>query len=62
MSTMRDLVLKLGAAAIVFGLFGLLLSSGLPDGVLAVAGFAVAVAALAIGLRMRTDEPEDHEG
>lgn len=59
---MGDLILKLGLAAIVLGLFGLALSSGLPDAALIVGGFAVAAAAIGIGLRIRADEPKDHEG
>lgn len=59
---MRDLVLKLGFAAIVLGLFGLLVSSGLPDSILIVVGFAVAIGAVLLGLRLRPDEPEDDEG
>ena len=58
---MRDLVLKLGAAAIVLGTFGLVISSGLSDGALIVIGFAVAVIAVGLGLRFRQDEPEDSE-
>lgn len=58
---MHDLVLKLGAAAIILGLFGLLLSSGLPDMALVIAGFGVAVGAIVLGLRLRPDEPEDRE-
>ncbi len=58
---MSDLVLKLGAAAIVLGIFGLLVSSGLPDGALIVGGFAVAVAAVLLGLRLRPDTPKDDE-
>ena len=57
-----DLVLKLGGAIIILGLFGLLVSSGLPDGALIVVGFAVAVGAIWLGLRLRADEPEDDEG
>lgn len=58
---MSDLVLKLGGAIIILGLFGLLVSSGLPDGALIVVGFAVAVGAIWLGLRLRADEPEDDE-
>jgi hypothetical protein len=56
---MRDLVLRLGVAIIVFGLFGLALTSGLPDAMLIVGGFAVAAIAIWLGLRLRGDEPED---
>ena len=56
---MRDLALKLGLAAIALGLFGLLVSSGLPDSALIVVGFAVAVGAILLGLRLRPDESED---
>ena len=58
---MRDLVLKLGLAAIALGLFGVLLSSGLPDSALIVIGFVVAIAAILLGLRLRPDEPTDTE-
>ncbi|MEX1295197.1 MAG: hypothetical protein AB1Z67_03395 [Candidatus Limnocylindrales bacterium] len=58
---MRDLVLKLGAAFVVLGLFGLLVSSGVPDTALIVGGFAVAAGAIWLGLRMRPDEPEDRQ-
>jgi len=59
---MRDLVLKLGFAAIALGLFGLLVSSGLPDSALIVVGFAVGAGAILVGLRLRPDEPDDEEG
>ena len=55
-------ILKLGAAAIVLGVFGLLLSADLPEGALIVGGFAVAVGAVLLGLRLRPDERGDREG
>ena len=58
---MRDLVLKLGGAAIILGIFGLLVSSDLSEGTLIVVGFAVAIGAVLLGLRLRPDEPEDPE-
>jgi len=54
---MRDLVFRLGVAIIVFGVFGLALTSGLPDATLIAGGFAVAVIAIWLGLRLRSDEP-----
>lgn len=59
---MRELVLKLGAAIIILGVFGIVISSGLPDGVLIVIGFAVAVVAVGVGLRVRGDGSQDREG
>jgi Zn-dependent protease with chaperone function len=59
---MRDLVLRLGVAIIILGLFGLLVSSGLPDTALIVIGFAVAIVAVGIGLRFRRDAPTDQDG
>ena len=52
---------KLGLAAIALGLFGVLLSSGLPDSALIVVGFSVAIAAILLGLRLRPDEEEPEE-
>jgi predicted regulator of Ras-like GTPase activity (Roadblock/LC7/MglB family) len=49
------LVLRLGIVAIVVGLTGLVLASGLPDPLLAAIGFAVAALALGLGLRLRRD-------
>ena len=51
-----NIVFKLGAAAVILGVFGLLLGSGLPDLALAAAGFAVAALAIGVGLRIRGDE------
>jgi hypothetical protein len=51
-----NIVFKLGVAAIVLGVFGLLLGSGLPDLALVAGGFAVAALAIWIGLRVRGDE------
>ncbi len=51
-----DFILKLGSAAIVLGLFGLLLAAGLPDLVLVAIGFAVAALALGLGMKLRPDE------
>ena len=48
-------ILRLGLAAIIFGLFGLLLSAGLPDVALVAIGFAVAAAAVGLGLWLRPD-------
>ena len=59
---MGDLILKLGGAIIILGIFGLLVSSGLTDGALIAIGFAVAVGAVLLGLRLRPDEPEDSDG
>jgi hypothetical protein len=59
---MHGFILKLGAAAIVLGLFGLVLSADLPDGALIVGGFAVAVLAVLVGLRVRPAESRDREG
>lgn len=56
---MSDFLLKLGLAAIIFGVLWFLLSSGLPDGVLIIVFFGVAAAALLLGLRLRRDEPRD---
>lgn len=54
---MGDLILKLGIAILVFGAFGLALTSGLPDATLIAGGFALAVIAIWLGLRLRPDEP-----
>ncbi len=51
-----NIVFKLGVAAIVLGVFGLLLESGLPDLALVAGGFAVAALAIWLGLRVRGDE------
>lgn len=51
-----SLVLRIGVAAIVLGVFGLLLGSELPDGALVAGGFAVAVVSVWLGLRLRADE------
>lgn len=59
---MRDLVLKIGAAIIILGVFGLVVGSGLPDGVLTLMGFSVAIGAVVLGLRLRPDDREDREG
>lgn len=59
---MHDLLLKLGGAILVLGLFGLLVSSGLPDVALIVGGFGLAAGALWLGLRLRPDEPGDRPG
>ena len=58
---MGNLLLKLGVAIIILGIFGLVVSSGLPDGVLIVIGFAVAALAVGLGLRLRPEEHEDSE-
>jgi len=54
--TVSSIILKLGLAAIILGLFGLLLASGLPDGAMITIGFAVAVLAVLLGLKLRSDE------
>ena len=51
-----DVILKLGSAAIVLGLFRLFLAAGLPDLVLVAIGFAVAALALGLGVKLRPDE------
>ena len=51
-----SIVLKIGSAAIVLGLFGLLLASGLPDAALIAVGFGVALLAIGVGLKVRKDE------
>jgi hypothetical protein len=56
-----DLILKLGGAFIVLGVFGLLVTSGLPDTALIIGGFGLAVGAIWLGLRVRRDETEDDE-
>jgi hypothetical protein len=56
MAVSSSIVLRLGLAAIVLGLFGLLLSAGLPDVVLVAIGFAVAASAVGLGLWLRPDE------
>ena len=59
---MNSVLLKIGVAIIILGVFGLLVSSGLPDAALIAAGFTVAILAVGLGLRLRPDEPEDGEG
>ena len=49
-------ILKLGVAAIILGVFDLLLQSELPEWALIVGGFAVAAFAVWLGLRLRADE------
>jgi len=56
MAVSSSIVLRLGLAAIVLGLFGLLLSAGLPDVALVAIGFAVAASAVGLGLWLRPDE------
>ncbi len=55
MAVSSSIVLRLGLAAIVLGIFGLLLEAGLPDLALVAIGFAVAVAAVGLGLWRRPD-------
>lgn len=51
-----SIVLRLGLAAIILGLFGLLLSAGLPDLALVAIGFVVAASAVGLGLWLRPEE------
>jgi glucose uptake protein GlcU len=55
-SVSSNRVLGFGIAVLVVGLFGVLAQSELPDWVAAVVGFAVAVVALLLGMRLRRDE------